>query len=472
MNDQFQNFGSGELNQSRNFSQIIASAHTRLIKLEVIAVFVISLLMTSLRFRQGIVDSLTKYPGSPKVFFLPIICYYTIYKTHAWDRSVIIFSNNYYVRLLKSSLLALVYFGAFAFLLKYPISRIWVLLNALSITLGLLVIRYLIRVIYLKRFKNFEELNYLYVGSKSKIETIKEGYTANYGFTPRILHLDPPKKDKLDDWFALYERTVIETRVYGVIIGIGEIQDTSILRLIADSNRKQVIDLIIQTKIGAISNRFEQLESASLVRVQESTLTTSGAVLKRIFDVIFALVVLILFTPVFILTSIAIKISSEGPILYLDKRVGQYGRLFIFPKFRSMVKDADKQRLEVLGRPDEEMATRYKSDPRITKVGRFIRRWSIDELPQFWCVLIGTMSVVGPRPILQQELVQIPFNSQVRFMAKPGLTGLWQVTGRKEVPWEDRMIRDITYIDNWSLLNDLFLVWKTIGVIINGHGAH
>mgnify|MGYP000917991532 CR=1 FL=1 len=132
---------------------------------------------------------------------------------------------------------------------------------------------------------------------------------------------------------------------------------------------------------------------------------------------------------------------------------------------------ADQERGSVLGRPDKNMFDRYKKDPRITPFGRFIRRWSLDELPQFWCVLIGTMSVVGPRPILKDELSQIPDAFQIRFLAKPGLTGLWQVTGRKEVPWEERMLRDVIYIDNWNLSLDLVLIAKTANAIVKGNGA-
>jgi len=128
-------------------------------------------------------------------------------------------------------------------------------------------------------------------------------------------------------------------------------------------------------------------------------------------------------------------------------------------------------RLQVLGRPDFQMPDRYKNDPRITPFGRFLRRWSIDELPQLWCVIIGTMSLVGPRPILSQEIPQVLKTYQARFIAKPGLTGLWQVSGRKLTSWEERMSGDIAYIQDWSLSNDFALLFRTIGVIILGRGA-
>jgi lipopolysaccharide/colanic/teichoic acid biosynthesis glycosyltransferase len=207
------------------------------------------------------------------------------------------------------------------------------------------------------------------------------------------------------------------------------------------------------------------------VRIRESTLVAGGAVVKRFFDVLFTLIVLVLISPLMFVIAVIIKATSKGPVLYVDQRIGKNGQLFTFPKFRSMYEAADKERLAILGRPDEKMIDRYKSDPRITPFGRFIRRWSLDELPQFWCVLIGTMSVVGPRPVLREELSQITGEYQLRFLAKPGLTGLWQVTGRKEVPWNERMLRDIVYVDNWSMSFDLVLIGKTIGAVVKGNGA-
>jgi len=132
---------------------------------------------------------------------------------------------------------------------------------------------------------------------------------------------------------------------------------------------------------------------------------------------------------------------------------------------------ADKMRSAVLGSTDEFISDRYKKDPRITRFGRFIRRWSIDELPQLWCVLIGTMSIVGPRPILIEEEEIVDSLNQARFIAKPGLTGLWQVSGRKEVLWETRMRQDILYIESWTFTYDLLLIFRTFGTIISGKGA-
>jgi lipopolysaccharide/colanic/teichoic acid biosynthesis glycosyltransferase len=133
---------------------------------------------------------------------------------------------------------------------------------------------------------------------------------------------------------------------------------------------------------------------------------------------------------------------------------------------------ADKERLEVLGRPDEDMAARYKKDPRITPVGRVLRRFSIDELPQLLNVIRGEMSLVGPRPMLEEEVAQLEENHQRRHLIMPGLTGLWQISGRKETSWEERMLLDLYYIDQWSISTDIAILLKTFKVVVDGRGSY
>jgi lipopolysaccharide/colanic/teichoic acid biosynthesis glycosyltransferase len=291
------------------------------------------------------------------------------------------------------------------------------------------------------------------------------------GYIPRIERLDSPKKGQETKWLKEYRSKVDAHEVVGVIVGYNEITNPELFRELIDLNRDRVIDLQLISRIAPIIHRFEILESPTIVRINEPHIVASGRVIKRLFDLLLSVSLLILTFPLMLLTAILVKLTSKGPILYIDRRVGQNGEAFIFPKFRSMYKDADEKRLEILGRPDEEMLTRYKNDPRITPIGRFIRRWSIDELPQLWCVLTGTMSIVGPRPVLFEELSQIDASLNLRFIAKPGLTGLWQVSGRKEVDWEGRMLRDISYVDRWSLSQDLVLILRTIITILSGKGA-
>jgi exopolysaccharide biosynthesis polyprenyl glycosylphosphotransferase len=206
--------------------------------------------------------------------------------------------------------------------------------------------------------------------------------------------------------------------------------------------------------------------------LEEPALRRSKAVYKRGLDILLSGIALIALTPAMAVIAFMVAVTSKGGIFYVDKRLGRGEQTFNFPKFRSMYSGSDKMRLEILGRPDESMTERYRHDPRITPVGRFLRRYSLDELPQLWSVFIGHMSIVGPRPILPQELVQMDALSKYRSIALPGLTGLWQINGRKETTWEERMAYDLEYIHAWSPSLDMTLIFRTVSVILSGKGSY
>ena len=256
-----------------------------------------------------------------------------------------------------------------------------------------------------------------------------------------------------------------------ILIGFGAITETSQFLGLSDETRDFVVEVLMVSRISPIINRLDQSKSVGLLKIREPRILDSGRFIKRSFDLTLGSMFLLISLPIMLMAAVGVKLTSKGPALYLESRVGLEGRSFLFPKIRTMYVGSSDLRLEVLGRPDAQMSERYKRDPRITPVGRFLRRWSIDELPQLWCVVIGTMSLVGPRPILHQELPQVLGSHQSRFIAKPGLTGLWQTSGRKLTSWEERMSGDIAYVQDWSLATDFALIFRTIGVLFSGKGS-
>lgn len=440
--------------------------------LEVTLILTTNFLVSYFRFGRDWSAVFFEYPGQPKIFIYPIIWFFGMYSAHAWERSYILKGISLYTCVVDAAWRSLLIFTCFVFFINFPISRIWLALNIIATASILLIFRLTIRNFFLRKVNYESDMNFLYIGtSDSKTRDIIE-FEANYSFIPSIEIMHPNYMDDPGAWLEKYKNKLCSSHFYGVIVGFEQIPDSTILKLIADIERDKITDFLVTSKISPLISRIEIDENPSFMRVREVSLVSSGALIKRLFDIIFSASMMLILSPLYILIWLLIKISSPGPILYVDKRVGQNGKLFKFPKFRSMYEGSDKERLQILGRPDEGMTERYKDDPRITPIGRVIRRWSLDELPQFYCVLIGTMSVVGPRPVLQQELVQIKQKEQIRFIAKPGLTGLWQVTGRKEVLWEDRMLRDISYVENWSPSRDIVLILRTIKVIFTGYGAH
>jgi len=196
--------------------------------------------------------------------------------------------------------------------------------------------------------------------------------------------------------------------------------------------------------------------------------------LKRLIDILVAILVLVLLWPLLLAIGLLIKFTNDGPILFWQTRVGFRGREFLLPKFRSMVTDAEKLEECLLSQSDhgESITFKMKVDPRVTWVGRIIRKTSLDELPQLWCVLKGDMSLVGPRPPLPREVAKYTLADHRRLSALPGLTCIWQVSGRGNVPFEKQVVLDVQYIESQSLWVDIVLLLRTIPAVISCNGAY
>lgn len=196
---------------------------------------------------------------------------------------------------------------------------------------------------------------------------------------------------------------------------------------------------------------------------------------KRTLDITLILSALPLLLPLFALVALAIKLNDGGPVLFWQKRVGRDGKVFAFPKFRSMCVNAEAIRAALLAgnqHGSEGVTFKMKRDPRITTIGRIIRRTSIDELPQLWCVLTGDMSLVGPRPPLVSEVERYTMEERQRLSVTPGLTCIWQVNGRSEIPFPQQVQMDIDYIQQRSITTDVKLLAKTVPAVIKGKGAY
>lgn len=211
-----------------------------------------------------------------------------------------------------------------------------------------------------------------------------------------------------------------------------------------------------------------------LLHVEKPQYHGAKSFLKKAFDFGFALAALIGTAPLLVLAAIAIKMTSRGPVFYRSERIGLDGAPFTMIKFRSMVVDAEERLDELL--PSNEMAGgvmfKMREDPRVTMVGKVLRRYSIDELPQFINVLKQDMSVVGPRPPLRREVETYNGDIRRKLLVKPGVTGLWQISGRSDLTWDKAVRLDLSYVDNWSMLTDVGIILKTVSVVARGEGAY
>ena len=392
----------------------------------------------------------------------------------AWDLSILDNHIDGYRRLLKASWITFLTFSSASYIFKIQISRFVILFSLIGGTILHLILRWVFLRVADKRVntKNNQD-TWLIISPNGQVDTSAAELAVRYKV--KIKHFEAFDNQKeFKSWLADLNG-LLSTNSFSnlVLTSLAGLTNSQINELMWGAQQLNV-SFVIHDELGFVTsqNQFKRIDDYNWLRILTPRINDSQRVVKRLFDLALVIPSLILLSPLFIAIAVAIILNSRGSVLYSQQRIGQDGKLFIFPKFRTMKPGSDAMRLEVLGRPDENMAERYKNDPRITKVGRLLRRFSLDELPQLWCVLIGTMSIVGPRPILPEEEIQLGDFHFRRQIAKPGLTGIWQVSGRKDTTWEERMIFDVKYVQEWSIGLDMILIARTFKVIVSGNGSY
>lgn len=269
-----------------------------------------------------------------------------------------------------------------------------------------------------------------------------------------------------------------------VAMGVQTVMVTDVMHRFSDNFNTFVLDVeAMNLEVALITSAVDVSGHETNIRViQGSTVMTISLpqyspwamFKKRVFDIVVSLVVLVGTAIITIPVAIAIKVTDRGPIFYTQTRVGRRGKPFKMIKFRSMVVNADKMKAELAEESGQKgrFIFKMKNDPRITPVGKFIRKFSIDEFPQFLNVLRGDMSVVGPRPPLPEEVAQYNQTYATRMLVKPGITGPWQVSGRSNLSKEESESLDVSYVQNWSMLGDIVLLFRTVGAVVTHKGAY
>ena len=269
-----------------------------------------------------------------------------------------------------------------------------------------------------------------------------------------------------------------------VAMGVQTVMVTDVMHRFSDNFNTFVLDVeAMNLEVALITSAVDVSGHETNIRViQGSTVMTISLpqysqwamFKKRVFDIVVSLVALVGTAIITIPVAIAIKVTDRGPIFYTQTRVGRRGKPFKMIKFRSMVVNADKMKAELAEESGQKgrFIFKMKNDPRITPVGKFIRKFSIDEFPQFLNVLRGDMSVVGPRPPLPEEVAQYNQTYATRMLVKPGITGPWQVSGRSNLSEEESEALDVTYVQNWSMLGDVVLLFRTVGAVLTHKGAY
>ena len=237
------------------------------------------------------------------------------------------------------------------------------------------------------------------------------------------------------------------------------------------------IDLLVSPNLEEVARRRLRIRSVAwmpLLHVEQPEFRGLRLVVKEVMDRLIASLAAIVLLPLFAVIFLIVRISTPGPAIFRQTRVGRGGRTFQMLKFRSMFVEAESRLADLKSENVHTAGPLFKlhSDPRVTRVGRILRRYSLDELPQLLNVLAGHMSLVGPRPPLPSEVLEYETDARRRLLVKPGITGLWQVSGRSDLDWAESVRLDLRYVENWSPALDLMILWKTASAVLRGSGAY
>jgi exopolysaccharide biosynthesis polyprenyl glycosylphosphotransferase len=355
------------------------------------------------------------------------------------------------------------------------------------ITLGLVIVllgvrRATFRVLLHRRFDRGIDLrNVLIVGTGPEaralhhhLQSIRHlGYNVKGFVTPMDLdvHINRAGADvgALDGLFQCARKEFIDEIIFATHC------DHDLMQDILERARVHGVDLrLVPDFYGGVpgANPIEYLGQFPTIPLHRGRVPEAGLVLKRGLDIAVSALCFLLLAPILVVIAIAVKLDSRGPIFYASDRIGKKGRVFRCFKFRTMVADAEAQRSALMHMNERDgILFKLANDPRITCVGRILRKYSLDELPQFFNVLIGDMSIVGPRPPIASEVREYKLGHLRRLSVTPGITGLWQVQGRQDPSFDSYVSLDLSYIENWSLWLDIKIMVRTVGVVLAGTGA-
>lgn len=290
---------------------------------------------------------------------------------------------------------------------------------------------------------------------------------------------DIPKKGKLSKYIlgtlSDIEKIVTCRNVDEIILANPTVSKEGVLKIRRTCDKLNVSLSIIPNIYGIMTNAMDvyELEDIPLFRIEDKILLKFNKILKRSLDLVIAFLFVLVFSPVYIIISILIKLDSRGPVIFKQQRLGLDRKEFNIYKFRTMIKHAEKMKKD-LEKYNEAVGPLFKirNDPRITRMGKILRKYSLDELPQFFNVLKGDMSLVGPRPSLSDEAKKYKGWQLKRYEIKPGITGLPQISGRSDLPFNKVIELDIFYMENWSIWLDLKVLIKTLPIVLSGKGAY
>jgi exopolysaccharide biosynthesis polyprenyl glycosylphosphotransferase len=369
-------------------------------------------------------------------------------------------------------------FVMMAFVLDVETSRAWVVLAFLFVSLLVIIERRLIRNVFRSmRLRGFAMRDVVIIGNNAEGHALRDMFArdASLGYRVAAIVDDRARQGPKDSPVEKTIDVVVRTRSSGVVIATSALDIASTNRLVRELTDAGVHVELSSSLFDIASHRLtvRPLGRFPVVYVEPVKRDGWRPKAKRAFDIVAASMLLVVTAPVLLMAAVLIKLDTPGPAIFRQQRIGRDGKPFAVLKLRTMVLDAE-QRLKEVTHLNEADGPLFKirDDPRITRVGRFLRKMSIDELPQLINVLRAEMSMVGPRPALPSEVDRWDDDLRSRLRVSPGITGMWQVSGRSDTTFEDYQRLDLYYVDNWSLVTDLAIVLRTVPAVLRRQGAH
>jgi exopolysaccharide biosynthesis polyprenyl glycosylphosphotransferase len=404
------------------------------------------------------------------------------------DSRVIGTGNNEYKRLVDATIRLFGIVAIIAFLFQLDLARGYIIMALPIGSLALLASRWMWRQwLSAQRARGRYSSRVLLVGSRVSVTAIardlnrlpEAGYLVVGACVPGdtigdYLYGRIPVSGNLDQLQTTMEKIGADTVV---VTSSDELPPERIRELSwsLEPGRQHLVLAPSLTDVGGPRIHMRPVAGLPLIHVETPRYEGLKRFSKRAFDVISSALLIVVLSPVLIAAAMGVRLSTPGGVLFKQDRVGLNGKHFMMFKFRSMVVDAE-QRLSELDDIDRAEGNtvmfKMKNDPRVTPIGGFLRRFSLDELPQLFNVFLGSMSLVGPRPPLDREVAVYEHHVHRRFLVKPGITGLWQVSGRSNLSWEDTVRLDLYYVENWSITGDLLILWRTARAVLARDGAY
>jgi exopolysaccharide biosynthesis polyprenyl glycosylphosphotransferase len=448
----------------------------RLMVTDVVIVVLIMLLGLLISSRQSAwaISPVVAVYGMP--FIIGAIWWALLLARGSYDQRVIGLGTEEIRRIVSATLLVFAIVAGVSYLIRADISRAYAFVS-LPIGLALLIAgRFAWRGwLYRQRSAGRFMQRTVVIGSDPAaadlVSRLHRDAYAGYTVVGRI----GAPGDDVQQWLQGLDIMVETTDATAIALVPSESLTSEAIHELAWRLEGRDFDLLIAPAVVDIAGPRLTVRPAAglpLLHLDEAVLSRSQAFTKRSLDLVGSITLSILLLPVFAAIALAVRLSSRGPVLFRQTRIGAGGQPFTMLKFRTMVDGADAMRSDLRTRQGDAGATfKLAEDPRITPVGRFLRRWSLDELPQLWNVVGGSMSLVGPRPHPMDDVDRYEVEAYRRLALKPGMTGLWQVEGRSALTWHEALQFDLYYVETWTLSGDLVLLARTVRAVLQGRGA-